>query len=251
MVSYMEDINAILEENGFSKAEAKVYLTLLKLGETRSGLIIKKTSLQSSVVHNALNTLGNKGFITHTIKGKTKHYQALDPKTINNYIETKQKSFLKILPELELLKKQSKIQITNVEVYEGYKGLFNATLRLLEESKRGQTYKYFASSESLLTKEAIEFFSKIDSLKKEKGLMIKGIANKETKEKLKTQRDSIIRYTSQNIPPAMNIFGDKVLLMVLSEKPITIYIQSKEIADQYHKMWDEIWEKSKSIERRL
>ena len=63
MVSNMAEIQAILEENGFSKAEAKVYLTLLKLGETKSGQIIKQTSLQSSVVHNALNTLADKAFL--------------------------------------------------------------------------------------------------------------------------------------------------------------------------------------------
>jgi len=241
----MAEIQAILEENGFSKAEAKVYLTLLKLGETKSGQIIKQTSLQSSVVHNALNTLADKGFLTYIIKGKTKHYQVAEPKIINNYIESKQKNFLKILPELESLKLKSKLEPIKVEIYEGYKGLLNATLRLIEGSRRGDIYKYFAMSEAVLNEDATEFFRKVDNLKKEKGIIIRGIANQESKNKFKDYKESKIRYANQNIPPAMNIFKDKILIYSLSEKPVVIYVQSKELAQQYHKMWDDIWSKSK------
>lgn len=53
----------ILENIGFSKSEAVVYLALLKVGQTKSGKIIKITGLQSSVVHNALNTLEEKDLL--------------------------------------------------------------------------------------------------------------------------------------------------------------------------------------------
>lgn len=240
----MNNLLKTLEENGFSSSESKVYLTLLKLGETKAGKIIKQISLQSSVVHNALNTLTDKGFATHIIKGKIKHYQALEPKVIKEYLETKKQHFSQILPQLEALQKIIK-DSTRVEIYEGYRGLFNAMMKLIENSKKGQTYKYFAAPESLLKEEAIEFFNKADSLKKERGIIVKGIANTTSITPLKKLKHSKIRYTSQSIPPAMNIFEDKIILMTLSEKPTAILIQSKEIAQQYHNLWNEIWEKSK------
>lgn len=241
----MQNIQATLEENGFSSSESKVYLTLLKIGQTRAGQIIKQTSLQSSVVYNALNTLTDKGFIAHIIKGKIKHYHTLDPKIINKYIEIKQQNFLKILPSLNQLQQTSTTNPTNVEICEGYKGLFNATLKLIENAKKGQIYKYFAISESILEEEAIEFFNKIDDLKEEKGLIVRGIANMNCKLKFKKLKNSKVKYTNQNIPPAMNIFEDKIILTTFSDKPISILIESKEIAQQYHNLWDEIWKKSK------
>ena len=235
----MENKEIILEENGFSKSESKVYITLLKLGETKAGQIIKQTSLQSSVVHNALNTLTNKGFINHILKGKIKHYHALEPKIIKKYIKSKQESLEKILPELELLRKKNTVGQVKVEIYEGYNGLFNATLKILENSKKNETYKYFASVE--LNKDAIDFFKKVDNIKKERNLIIKGIANLNSKNILKNYKNSKLKYTNQTIPAAMNIFQDSIIIFTLSDKPTAILIKSEEIAKQYHKMWDEIY----------
>ena len=97
----------VLQEIGFSKSESKVYLELLRLGKTKSGRIIKVSGLQSSVVHNALNTLIEKGFVTFILEGKIKHYRALSPKLIQKYIEAKKKEFTRILPELESLQKEN------------------------------------------------------------------------------------------------------------------------------------------------
>lgn len=239
------DSKKLLEEVGFTKAESIVYLNLLKLGKTKSGNIIKVSGLQSSVVHNALNTLTNKGFITHVLKGKVKEYSALDPKLIDRYIESKRIEFKKILPELESLKDKSKEIVVITEVYEGWNGLQAATLDLLENAKKGDIYKYFAGDKYLLTEEALKFFKKLDLLKKEYGIKVKGIAETSHKEVLKDYKNSEIKYTNLTIPPAMNIFKDKIIIMSLSEKPVSILIKSKEIATQYHKLWDNVWDMTK------
>ncbi len=232
----------ILEENGFSKAESKVYLALLKIGETKSGQIIKITSLQSSVVHNSLNSLINKGFISYILKGKIKHYSCLDPQLIQKYIKNKQENFDNILPELNLLKNKQKEESTPVEIYEGFKGLFSATLSLLEKSSKNSKFRYFSAID--LSTEAIQFFEKVDLIKKEKKLDVKGIANIASKKIFKNYKNSEIKYTNQIIPPAMNIFDDKVILFSFSKKPIAILITSKEISNQYKDMWENIWKNS-------
>ena len=53
----MEIDTSILEDIGLTNAQIKVYLSLLELGETTSGPLIKKSKLQNSVVYNALNQL--------------------------------------------------------------------------------------------------------------------------------------------------------------------------------------------------
>ena len=131
--------------------------------------------------------------------------------------------------------------MTSAEVYESYTGLYTATLKMIENGKKGEVYKYFAAEKTLLSNGAIEFFEKVDLIKKDKGILVKGIAQTQDRELLKNYKNSKIKYISKEIPPAMNIFKDKVLIISLSNKPIGILNQSEELAKQYHELWDSLW----------
>ena len=85
---------SILEELGLSKGEAKLYLTLLQIGESKVGGIIGKSNMASSAVHNSVNSLINKGIVSYIKKGKIKFYQAVPPKQLIEFIEGKKKRFL-------------------------------------------------------------------------------------------------------------------------------------------------------------
>ena len=235
----------VLEEVGLSKSESMVYISLLKLGKTKSGKVIQKTGLQSSTVHNALNMLAEKGFISHILEGKVKQYIALDPKIIRKYLDLKKEQFEQVLPNLELFFAESMKEFPMAEVYAGYKGILNAILKLIGDKKKGETYKYFAAKETLLSEDAIAFFKKADDLKKKAGLKVRGIAEDSAKELLKEYKGSQIRYTKQKIPPAMNIYRDGILIFSFSGRPTAILIKSKEISIQYHSLWDELWKRSK------
>lgn len=234
-----------LEEVGLSKSESIVYISLLKLGKTKSGKVIKKTGLQSSTVHNALNMLTEKGFISYILEGKVKQYIALDPKIIRKYLDSKKEQFEQVLPNLEIFFAESMKEFPIAEVYAGYKGLLNATIELIGDRKKGETYKYFAAKETFLSEKAIAFFKKTDDLKKKAGIKTKGIAEDSARELLKEYKESQIRYTNQKIPPAMNIYKDGILIFSLCDKPTAILIKSKEISVQYHRLWDSLWNKSK------
>ena len=66
----------ILREIGLLDNEVKLYLELLKLGETSTGPLIKKTGIASSRVYTSLNSLVNRGLVTFITKNNTKYYKA-------------------------------------------------------------------------------------------------------------------------------------------------------------------------------
>jgi len=180
-----------------------------------------------------------KGFISYVLLGGIKEYKALDPKIIEKYIDSKKTEFRKILPELKKIR--FKYEFSSAEVYEGYKGILNAMLAMTSNAKKGEIYKYFAASPEVLSEQAIMFFSKADLIRGEKGLKIRGIANISNKKKLGDYGYSKVKYTNQEIPPAMNIFRDYVLILSLSKNPSAVLIKSKEISRQYHQLWDSVW----------
>ena len=47
----------ILQEIGLSNTEAKVYLALLKTGQTTAGPLLRETGLQNSTLHKTLHSL--------------------------------------------------------------------------------------------------------------------------------------------------------------------------------------------------
>src|SRR3989338_1419491 len=124
----------ILQSLGFTYAEAKVYLLLLSLGSVKVGRIIEKSGLQSSTIHNTLNSLTDKGYITHILKCKIKIYQAVDPKNILKEFKEKESEFEKILPSLEQKHKFGE-EKPKAEIFEGTKGVMNLLNELIEDAK--------------------------------------------------------------------------------------------------------------------
>ena len=113
---------SVLEDLGLTKAESKVYITLLELGSSTAGPILEKSSIQNSVVHRALNSLIGRGLINYVSEGKRKLYQATNPENFLNFIEDKKKRFEQILPDLKL-KQKSQRKTENATVYKGIRGI--------------------------------------------------------------------------------------------------------------------------------
>jgi sugar-specific transcriptional regulator TrmB len=241
---YMDVEKVLMDTSDMTQSQAKVYLSIVELGECRVGEIIQNTNMQSSVVHNALITLIEKGFLSFILKNKIKHYYATEPENIREYIQTKKDEFEKIMPKLKVMKTKADIVYPKVEVFTGKKGMLIASLKIFEKGEKGDIHKYFGVSSALLNEEIIAFFEMLEIRRKAMKLIVKGISTIENKNKLKDYKLSELRFVKEEIPPAMSIFKDRILLMSFEEKFNGILIESEELAGQYHKLWDSIWKKS-------
>ena len=122
MFQYMKSEELL--EFGFSSSESKVYIYLLKHGDSKVGNVIRGTNLQSSSTHNSLNSLVAKGFVGYIIKDKIKIYHAVEPQIISENLKEKQRRFNRILPELESLNNTMQ-RNQFAEIYEGERGVYN------------------------------------------------------------------------------------------------------------------------------
>ena len=69
----------MLEEFGLTETEEKVYLSLVKLGESPASEIIKKTQLHRTTIYDVLERLIEKGLISFVTKNKIKYYLTASP----------------------------------------------------------------------------------------------------------------------------------------------------------------------------
>lgn len=230
----------ILQNLGFTQAEAKTYTTLLELGSTKVGRIIERSGLQSSTIHNVLNSLTEKGFVTYILKGKIKIYQAINPKIILKQYKDKEKKFEEIIPELESMQKLAEIEQV-AEMYEGLQGLNVMLDEFIEDAKPKDYFYFFSIDVPGMNKDIQKFFERFDVKRQDKKLIVRGIARKELKQYYKKRKLIKVKYVDFPIPSNLSICNDKIGLISWGEKPVGILIKSKQLAESQKIFFESIW----------
>lgn len=243
----------LLEEIGLTQGEIKVYLTLLKIGETTTGRIIEKAQISGGKVYVILDKLIQKGLVSFIMKEKTKHFNATTPEKILNYIDEKEKSLnekrKKIkeqLPSLLALKNSGEKKY-ETQLYLGYEGIRTAifdTLNILNSKKeilimginlsRNEKYnllwknwhseriKKQVSARMLFSDKDSEFFKIFSKMNKTEARILSGIT-----------------------PASVGIVEDRILLTTYGEEPSCLVIKHPEIVLSFKTFFEELWKIAK------
>ena len=238
----------LLIDLGFTEVEAKIYLSLVKLGEGQLGDILKETNISPSSMHQCLKNLIQKGLISFILKNNIKHYYPSPPSSLKNLIKKqkeelneKEKELEKTIPYLEKVEKQILIE-QNAEIFSGFTGLRSAFKRLctpvIPKEETYFLYKYDPKTVYIVHK----FFKKLDIDAEYKHIPAKGISSTKYKEYFeKRQSKAKVQYTDYPIPSNVNIYADKILIISWSENPLAFLIQSKQIANIFKDFFNELW----------
>ena len=81
-----EDLNKL----GLTNGEARVYLSLLKLGSAKVGEIVKDSTISYSKVYDVLQRLSIKGLASQIIVENIRHFNAVEPYRLHEYIKRKE-----------------------------------------------------------------------------------------------------------------------------------------------------------------
>ena len=142
----LEELEAALGEFGLTKGEARVYLALLSIGESKVGPIIKNSRISRSKVYDILERLKEKGIIRKIEINGVASFLALPPKTLFKIIEKKElklnherKLLKKSLPKLNSLHPKKGVEIMVFEGFEGFKTVIDKTIKDLKEE---DTYRF-------------------------------------------------------------------------------------------------------------
>jgi len=239
---------AILKDLGLSQAEIKVYITLLELGESSAGKILKRSGLQNSVVHRALNSLIEKGIINYIYEGRIRIYQASEPDYFLNYIDEKKERFRQILPELKAKQELTKDQ-EMASIYKGIRGI-KEVYNILRNEK-AKEYLSFGGGKQCEEKMGHIWW---------KNHHIKRIANKlpsrqvfdETVKafgKDLTKKDlSKARYLPAEFSQFQEtvIVGNLTAITIFTENAYSILIRDKSVTEGYKKYFEFLWKNAKS-----
>lgn len=241
-----------LQKIGFTENEIKVYTTLLELGETTTGPIIKESQITGSKVYGILERLKKKGLVSQIIKEKTMYFQASSPERILDYVEIQEKQFEENKEEIKktinsLKLKQNLSKTTqSAQVFEGWEGLKTVFKLIQNETANGKTYYAFALGSELEDEKTINFLRNHHQKRIEQKGKVKLLVKKEYKKNLQKwekYKDLEIKFYNEELPTGVFIFSDYVANITFKHKTAFL-IKSEHIAESYKKFFENIWKKT-------
>ncbi len=149
------DIKNILTKLGLTDSEAKVYLSMLKLGEHGVQQIARESKISRTAAYEIVNALQKKGLVSEITRGKKNVFAAEDPEKLEAYFEQRIKdihteldTLRRITPELRVMQgggDKSRVRFFTGE--EGLKALYRdvelvAPRELLELSNIDAVYQF-------------------------------------------------------------------------------------------------------------
>jgi len=247
----------LVKEAGLTDGEAKVYIALLELGQSTTGPIIEKSKIARSFIYNILEKLIEKGLISYVVREGTRYYIASDPTRILDYIEKRknklEQSKEKIKKLIPQLKSRDKDTITDIQVYEGFRGLQTCFEHYHQICKKGDDVLCFGVIPHQDPKYH-EYWEQDHKKRAKKGITNRMLFNKGTDPKILKNRNSFkgceARYMDSDIktPAWLLMYKDTTQIYLQDKKkPIVIEIVNHQIAETFKAYFEDYWKRTKKF----
>lgn len=252
-------MNETLEKIGLTKGESKVYLALLELGSSTTGLIIENSGISSSKVYQILDRLVHKGLVSHVVRKGVRVYVAQDPNKLMDFLREKKKnindnisSIQSILPQLALLKVHG-AKGPIAQVFEGKRGYIQAHDILVSEMREGT--KYYTMTIGPASKIFTEYFDEFNKTRIQKKVDMCIIyrndawpRNKEKQTERVKRKFYYPRISPKGyfIPVQITLQNDVCLLSIFGDDILSILIRNKTMVKGFMNYFAYVWSISKT-----
>lgn len=237
-----------MAEQGLSRNEAKVYLSLLETGPASATKIAEVSKIHRVNVYDSVEKLRGKGLVGSLTQNGKRLFQASPPDILMNLIEAKKIKLQSILPQLQLATKLSQNK-SEVEVYEGYDFVRNLYIHYTEKKEDIYVFGIPIFSVQKIGKDFQETLHRRRAKTKQKMYHIYNSDAWERARFLNTLPCTLARSLAPEFDQtvATRICGDEIAITAYADpeqKPYSIYIHNKQIADAYLKYFWILWEKA-------
>ncbi len=246
----------ILEDIGLSKAEIKVYVTLLETGSTPPARIVEETGLRRSTIYDSIRRLHAKGLISYIIKDSKRYYEAHDPDRLLDFMTEKKRCLEEQTGEIEELINELKEGYdilkpsAEAHVLAGVEG-FKTMRRDVLKNARGEHLLLGAisyESDVMPT-----FFKNWNTSRQLKKIRMRVLHKESAKEKAMTKKEFMGKYYENRFlpdelesPAVINIYGDRVVnILWKKDYPVCFMLINDDIADSHRKYFEYLWKKAK------
>ncbi len=239
-----------LEAIGLSPNEAKVYETLLDLGETSVTEIALKSNIHRRSIYDTLNRLLEKGLVFQIFQKKETLYRPVEPSKCLEVLREKENAFKRIAPHLEKLYYASP-QKNAAFIYKGIEGYKN----YLRDLARVGEDTYFLGAKALwfTPNVPVSYLRQYQSEMTRKKKTYHTLFDHRVKQKLPQAMKNVggefkVLPKEYSTPGVMDVFGDYVVTFTsvdvgnFGEDGTVFVMINKELAESYRTWFQFIWD---------
>ncbi|MFH1173828.1 MAG: helix-turn-helix domain-containing protein [archaeon] len=224
-----------LRKLGLSESEAKVYLTLLRWGESTVAEISQNAGLHRTNIYDSSEKLKEKGLVSYLLKNNKQYVRAADPEALLHFLKEQEESIEKLVPKLKAIQSRIPEKVT-VEIFKGQQGMKAALKDILLKKQTVLGYSISGQLRTYLPEFAKYYFREQTKNK----ILHKFIYTEGVKPPAKHYD---VKYLPKEyLGSSGNLcYGDVLLNLIWEPELVAIRIQSKELAENFRKHFKLLW----------
>ncbi|PLX28302.1 hypothetical protein C0581_02835 [Candidatus Parcubacteria bacterium] len=240
---------AILEGLGLSKNEAKIYETLLLIGEATVNEISVRSKIHRRNIYDTMSRLVEKGLVFQVIGKGDNVYKPVDPNKLMELVEERQRKLEKVMPEL-VAAYNDKPQLEAVYFYKGIEGFKNYLRDVLSS---GEDVYFIGAKGCWFDPRLKTFLEKFLKDAQREGVKYQHLFDYEVKDDLPEVMESVGKPykflpKEYSTPSMIDIFGDHVVsftgagLGKISDDISIFVVVSRSMATSYKTWFKFMWD---------
>jgi sugar-specific transcriptional regulator TrmB len=245
----------VLRSIGLTEGEIKVYLALVKLGESTTGPLGKESDVSKSKIYDILDKLAQKGLINHITRNGIKCFSANDPRTISDYLAKKEEELGTTKREAERLIKELTLQRATTstkrfaEIYEGFQSMKTVREELIMTLRKGDEFLVLGAPK-IANEQWEGWLLAFHKRREDRGVSMRIIYNANARafgKKRKQFPKTKMRYLPNDLvsPNWIDIFDNTILFSLMMKEPLCIVIRDRALADSFRAYFNIMWRVSK------
>ncbi len=245
-----------LEKIGLTKPEAKVYLALIELKESRTGVLCEKSRIPSSNIYAILDSLTKKGFVTYRMQNNIKIFMPSNPEILKSLFKEKQEKIIEEGKEIENLIKSLKVikgaeeAFSKYKYFEGISGIRAMWIGLMDElnqlPKNEIILMYTGVKKAYQT--MLGLYEEFHKIRVKNGIKYKIIYPLEETEVAQRRKKQLaeVRFLKLENEAEWGVIGNKYFVQYITQKvPRGFLIEDEVFANTFRQVFEQVWDRAK------
>lgn len=239
-----------------SSGEAKVYQTLVELGESSIGNIIKMSKVSHSKVYDILKRLSDKGLVSSINKNGRQHFSAAEPERLSELVAEEREKLQSIqhqignVVEQLSIRKNTATPVSVLSAYEGMKGMKSVIDSTLDKLRKNDEILILGAPRKI-GEQLGGYLKAWQKRRLAQGVICRIIADVDAPSwdepwwaQSKRKKLTFLRRSRLVSPAYIIITKDSVATVYFSSKILAFIVEHEDIAKSYREFFNGLWKAS-------
>jgi sugar-specific transcriptional regulator TrmB len=236
-----------------TNGEARIYQTLVELGESSIGNVIKISKVSHSKVYDVLKRLSEKGLVSSINKNGRQYFSAAEPERLSELVaeekerlQTIQRKIGDVIRQLGA-RKNTATPVSVLSAYEGMKGMKSVIDSTLDKLRKNDEILILGSPRRI-GEHLGGYLKDWQRRRLAKGVVCKLIVDVDAPSwsdswwtESKKKKRTFSRRSKLVSPAYIIITKGSVATVYFSSKILAFIIEHEDIAKRYREFFDELW----------